>query len=138
MPFFAIACFAAVILPSAEPTDPRPLDEIEPPYANGDWSWLNGTNRQPPSMLKWGPITGSVFVDAYYAFQFSRPRDHTIFQTTTAPRHNEIALNLVALGVEVSDLGGPIGRLYLQAGSNQETLWGQDASTQRGQFLTLR
>jgi hypothetical protein len=116
----------------------RPLDEREPPYGNGDWSWLNGTNRQPGSLLKWGPITGSVFVDAYYAFQFSEPRDHTIFLTTAAPRHNEIAINLVALGVEVADLGGPIGRLYLQAGSNGETLWGQDASTLRGQFLTLR
>jgi hypothetical protein len=116
----------------------RPLDEREPPYGNGDWSWLNGTNRQPGSLLKWGPITGSIFVDAYYAFQFSQPQDHTIFLTTAAPRHNEISINLVALGVEVADLGGPIGRLYLQAGSNDETLWGQDASTLRGQFLTLR
>jgi len=29
----------------------RPLDEREPPYGNGDWSWLNGTNRQPSSLL---------------------------------------------------------------------------------------
>ncbi len=120
------------------PKKPAPLDEREPPYGNGDYSWLNGSNRQPASLLKWGPLTGSVLVDAYYAFQFSQPKDHTIFQTTTAPRHNELAINLVALGVEVADLGGPIGRLYLQAGSNEETLWGQDASTQRGQFLTLR
>ena len=115
-----------------------PLDEREPPYGDRDYSWLNGGNRQPDSLLKWGPLTGSVFVDTYYAFQFSQPIDHTIFQTTTAPRHNELAVNLVALGVEVSGLDGPIGRLYLQAGSNVETDWGQDASTQRGQFLTLR
>jgi hypothetical protein len=118
--------------------DEKPLDEREPPYGNGDFSWLNGSNRQPDSLLKWGPLTGSVFVDAYYAFQFAQPGDHTIFQTTTAPRHNELAVNLVALGVEVSGLNGPIGRLYLQAGSNVETDWGQDASTLRGQFLTLR
>ena len=121
-----------------KPAAEKPLDEREPLYANGDFSWLNGGNRQPDSLLKWGPLTGSVFVDAYYAFQFSQPADHTIFQTTTAPRHNEIALNLVSLGVEVSGLDGPIGRLYLQAGSNVETDWGQDASTRRGQFLTLR
>jgi len=115
-----------------------PLDEREPPFGSGDFTWLNGNNRQPASLLRWGPLTGSILVDTYYAFQFSRPIDHTIFQTTTAPRHNELAVNLVSLGVEVGDLGGPIGRLYLQAGSNEETLWGQDASTQRGQFLTLR
>ena len=79
-----------------------------------------------------------MFVDAYYGFQFAQPQDHTVFQTTSAPRHNEIALNLVALGVEIGGLNGPIGRLYIQAGSNVETDWGQDASTQRGQFLTLR
>ena len=127
----------ALLLAAAEARE-KPLDEREPPFASGDFSWLNGGNRQPDSLLKWGPLTGSIFVDAYYAFQFSQPVDHTIFQTTTAPRHNELALNLVALGVEISGLDGPIGRLYLQAGSNGETDWGQDASTQRGQFLTLR
>lgn len=132
------ACMVVLGLAVSASAKELPLDEREPPFANGDWSWLNGGNRQPPSLLKWGPLTGSVYVDAYYAFQFWRPQDHTIFQTTTAPRHNEIALNLVALGVEVADLDGPIGRLYLQAGSNEETLWGQDASTGRGQFLTLR
>jgi len=124
--------------PPTQPAKLVPLDEREAPYANGDFSWLNGSNRQPDPLLKWGPITGSIFVDAYYAFQFSQPADHTIFQTTTAPRHNELAVNLVSLGVEVAGLGGPIGRLYLQAGSNEETNWGQDATTQRGQFLTLR
>lgn len=134
MPAIALALLAAA---SAAPAA-KPLDEREPPYADRDYGWLNGGNRQPDSLLKWGPLTGSVFVDGYYAFQFSQPADHTIFQTTTAPRHNELALNLVALGVEVSGLDGPIGRLYLQAGSNVETDWGQDASTQRGQFLTPR
>jgi hypothetical protein len=138
MTAFALFVLLAVGAGTSTAAEEKPLDDREPPYANGDWSWLNGTNRQPSTLLTWGPITGSVYVDAYYAYQFSRPKDHTIFQTTTAPRHNEIAINLVALGVEVANIGGPIGRLYLQAGANQETLWGQDASTLRGQFLTLR
>jgi hypothetical protein len=136
--FPEVALLAVVGTATSTETAERPLDEREPPYANEDFSWLNGANRQPSSLLKWGPLTGTVLVDAYYAFQFSRPIDHTIFQTTTGPRHNEIAINLVTLGVEVGDLGGPIGRLYLQAGSNEETLWGQDATTMRGFFLTLR
>ena len=123
--FFLAAFPCSNAIAEDKPAAEKPLDEREPPYANGDFSWLNGGNRQPDSLLKWGPLTGSVFVDAYDAFQFSQPADHTIFQTTTAPRHNEIALNLVALGVEVSGLDGPIGRLYLQAGSDVETDWGQ-------------
>jgi len=132
-----LAVLATGLLCGAAKGEEKPLDEREPAYGAGDFSWLNGGNRQPDSLLKWGPVTGSVFVDTYYAFQFSQPIDHTIFQTTTAPRQNEIALNLVALGVDVSGLNGPIGRLYLQAGSNVDTDWGQDASTRRGQFLTL-
>jgi hypothetical protein len=128
----------ALALTGSAAAGEKPLDEREPPYADGDFSWLNGSNRQPDSLLKWGPLTGSIYVDAYYAFQFSQPVDHTIFQTTTAPRHNEIAVNLVAAGVEVSGLDGPIGRLYLQFGNNVETDAGQDASVQRGQFLTFR
>ena len=58
-----LCCCLARVADAAE----RPLDEREPPYGNGDWSWLNGSNRQPSSLLKWGPITGSIFVDAYYA-----------------------------------------------------------------------
>ncbi len=81
-----VLALAASISNSAT-AEEKPLDEREPPYGNGDFSWLNGGNRQPDSLLKWGPLTGSVFVDAYYAFQFSQPADHTIFQTTTAPRH---------------------------------------------------
>jgi hypothetical protein len=138
LPRLAALVVVCTLAPEAGAAEEKPLDEREPPFADGDWSWLNGSNRQPSSLLKWGPLTGSIFIDAYYAFQFSGPQDHTIFPTTAAPRHNEMALNLVALGVEVADLGGPIGRLYLQAGSNEETIWGQDATTQRGQFLTLR
>src|SRR5260370_36967096 len=98
----------------------RPLDEREPPFGDGDWSWLNGSNRQPNSLLKWGPLTGSLFVDSYYDFQFSQPQDHTLFLPTAAPRHNELAVTLSSSAVAVADLGGPIGRAHLQACSNDE------------------
>ena len=32
-----------------------------------------------------GPLTWSLYVDTYYAWQFHQPIDHTIFPTTTAP-----------------------------------------------------
>src|SRR5215471_9451461 len=120
--------------PAAEP----PLDVREPPFSNRDYSWMNGTNTQPPSLLTMGPVTWSIYVDTYYAWQFHQPIDHTIFPTTTAPRHNEISLNLAHLGVDVTGLDGPIGRLYLQYGSIVETIAGQDTTTTRGFYLTNR
>ncbi|HZS41197.1 MAG TPA: outer membrane beta-barrel protein, partial [Polyangia bacterium] len=121
--------------PAPPPAPPPPLDVREPPFADFDSSWMNGTNRQPASLLVTGPLTWSIYVDAYYGWQFWAPVDHTVFPSTTAPRHNEIGFNLATLGVEVN-LDGPIGRIYLQYGSNVETDAGQDRTVQRGFFLT--
>src|SRR5437868_2556698 len=79
-----------------------PLDLAEPPFGPFEFSWMNGSNPQPASLLGMGPLTWSVYVDAYFAWQFQGPLDHTIFPTTTAPRHNEISLNLAHLGVDQS------------------------------------
>ncbi len=114
----------------------QPLDVREAPFSDLDSSWLNGTNRQPASLLGAGPVTFSIYADAYYAYQFQHPIDHTIFPTTTAPRHNEISLNLAALGVDVTGLDGPIGRVYLQYGANTQTDTAQDKTLTRGYFLT--
>jgi hypothetical protein len=120
------------------PAEQRPLDVREPPFAEFDFSWMNGNNPQPPSLLGVGPVTLSLYVDTYYAWQFQRPIDHTIFPTTTAPRHDEISLNLAHVGIDVTGLDGPTGRLYLQYGSIVETIAGQDTTTTRGFFLTNR
>jgi hypothetical protein len=116
----------------------KPLDEREPPFGAFDLSWMNGSNPQPPSLLHMGPVTFSLYVDTYYAWQFHQPQDHTIFPTTVAPRHNEISLNLAHIGFDVTGLDGPIGRFYLQYGSIVETIAGQDTTTDRGFFLTNR
>jgi hypothetical protein len=119
----------------AAPAADAPLDVREPPFAL-DFNWMNGTNTQPSSLLTMGPITWSLYVDTYYAWQFNQPIDHTIFPTTTAPRHDEISLNLAHVGIDVTGLDGPIGRLYIQYGTTVQTVAGQDTTTTRGYFLT--
>ena len=116
----------------------KPLDVREPTFGEFDFAWMNGNNAQPASLLTSGPVTFSLYIDTYYAWQFHRPIDHTIFASTTAPRHNEISLNLAHLGVDVTGLDGPIGRLYIQYGSTVETVAGQDTTTTRGYYLTNR
>jgi hypothetical protein len=123
--------------PAAPPAD-KPLDVLEPPFSDVDSSWMNGSNSQPASLLTMGPLTWSLYVDTYYAWQFHQPIDHTIFPTTVAPRHDEISLNLAHVGIDVTGLDGPIGRLYVQYGSIVETIAGQDTTTTRGFFLTNR
>jgi hypothetical protein len=124
--------------PDRPPPPSQPLDMREPTFGEFDFSWMNGNNPQPASLLGMGPLTWSLYVDTYFAWQFHQPADHTIFPTTTAPRHNEISLNLAHIGVDLTGLDGPIGRLYLQYGSIVETIAGQDTTTTRGFFLTNR
>jgi hypothetical protein len=120
----------------APPQKPQePLDVREPPFGEFDFSWLNGNNRQPASLLQTGILTWSIYVDGYFSWDFQAPVDHTIFPTTTGPRHNEISLNLGAIGVDLA-LDGPIGRLYVQYGSNVATVPGQDSTFNRGFYLT--
>ncbi|MBL8910523.1 MAG: outer membrane beta-barrel protein [Archangium sp.] len=128
--------------PTQTVPDAQPLDVTEPPFSKFDWSWLNGSNYQPASLLKIGPVVPTFFVDADYAWQFSNPADHTIFPTTTAARHSEFSLNLAYLGFELlangidTPFGGPIGRFEVQMGSYIATIHGQDATLQRGSFLS--
>ena len=104
--------------PDAGTAEPPPLDVAEPPFSRFDWTWMNGSNYQPSSLLRIGPVTPTFFVDADYAWQFSNPVDHTIFPTTTAARHSEFSLNLAYVGFELNGIdtkyGGPIGRIELQ------------------------
>ena len=128
--------------PESKPDAQPPLDLREPPFANMDSSWLNGSNRQPESLLKVGPTVLSLYVDAFYAFQLRQPKDHTIFPTTTAPRHNELSLNLASIGIELppnaidTPSGSPIGQLSLQYGDFTQTVGGQDTTVDRGFFLS--
>ena len=124
----------------AKPVEPaaQTLDLREPTFGEFDFSWMNGNNPQPSSLLQTGPVTFSLYIDTYAGWQFHEPIDHTVFPTTTAPRHNELSLNLAHLGVDVTGLDGPIGRLYIQYGSTVETIAGQDTTTTRGYYLTNR
>ena len=124
--------------PPPPPAAPQPLDVREPTFGEFNFGWMNGNNSQPDSLLKTGPLTLSLYIDTYFGWQFHAPIDHTVFPTTTAPRHNEISLNLAHVGFDVTGLDGPIGRLYIQYGSTVETIAGQDTTTTRGFYLTNR
>lgn len=133
---------SAAPAPAAPDAEPKPLDLREPPFAFGDFTWLNGNNRQPDSLLKVGPLTFGMIVDSYYLFQFARPIDHTAFPSTVAPRYNELSLNMVGFGAELppnaidSKNGGPVGQFNLQWGATAEATMGQDTTFARGSYLS--
>ena len=65
-------------------------------------------------------VSYGAFVDSYYAYDFSRPRNFDRSYTTQAVRHNEFNVNLAFVEAKVS---GPRvrGRLALQAGTSVQS-----------------
>ena len=136
----ALALTAAFALGAASARadgKPAPLDVREPPFGEYDFSWLNGSNNQPASLLTVGPLTWTLYIDAYYAFQFhaaDRPHD--------LPRHGRLPGTTKSRSTWVSSAStspastGPSAALWIQYGSNVETAAGQDQTVQRGYFLS--
>jgi hypothetical protein len=133
--------FGLALLLAAASARAEPLDVREPPFA-GNFLWLNGSNRQPDSLLKLNVVTLGVYVDTYFMIQFHNPIDHTAFPSSVAPRHNEASLNLASLDITlpagaIDTAGGsPTGEFALQYGALTQTVAAQDTTTQRGFFLT--
>lgn len=103
----------------------------------GDYAWMNGSNYQPASLLSMGPLTWTLMVDTYYGYALAAPKDHTVFPTTTAPRHHEIGVNLGLVGFEVTEYKHLFGKLMLQHGHYVDTITGPDASVGRGAYAGL-
>jgi hypothetical protein len=79
-------------------------------------------------LLAQGPSEGlrvGAFVDAYYAWDVSRPRSLDRVYTTQPARHSEFNVNLAYLDVRVER--GPVrGRLALQAGTSVQSNYGAE------------
>ena len=129
----ALAASIAILGPALPAAAQAAAEVPSPP----DFTWLNGTNYQQATPLKTGPLTWTLMVDTYFGYAFNRPADHTVFPTTTAPRHNEFNLNLGVLGLEVTDEEGLFGKLLFQSGNYVDTITGTDATTSRGAYSSL-
>src|SRR5438105_2414400 len=82
-----------------------------------DVTWMNGQSRQRDFPLaglsKY--VTGSLYLDTYYAFSTHRPRDHTLVGSASVGRHGEFQLNLASAGLEWN-YRHVIGRISVQTG----------------------
>jgi hypothetical protein len=108
-----------------------------------DLTWINGQNRQTNSVLtmqdkKTGEtiITGVAFADAYYNYNFSKPKDNTHVASSSIGRSNEFALNQVSIGIE-SNYKNTIGRLWLQWGQLGSIVQDLDGSVAHGRNTNI-
>ncbi len=111
-------------------TSPTPKVAAEP-FAFGDFSWLNGGNRQPSALLETKYVTLSVLLDANYTYSLNNPIDHTISGTTTNSRHNELNLLMASVGGDFH-YQSLRGTLSVQFGNRAELVYANDPTSRRG------
>ncbi len=105
------------------------------PFAWGDFSWVQGNNRQKNSLLKSKYFTGGVTIDCNYNYNFVNPIDHTNSGSTATFRSNEFNLSYIEAGGEFYEpKSGARAKLMLQFGSRATGIPRNDNTPLRGQF----
>jgi hypothetical protein len=122
----------APALPPSAPAPPAEQKATEP-FAFGDFTWLNGANRQTKALLDSPVFTGSFLLDINYTASANNPIDNTVVGSTALSRNNEITLAFVGFGGDFH-YENARGRLMTQFGVRSTLVPRNDGSTGRGQF----
>jgi opacity protein-like surface antigen len=115
--------------PPQAPTEEKPAE----PFAFGDFTWLNGANRQHKALLDSPVFTGSFLLDVNYTASLNRPIDNTVVGSTALSRNNEFTLAFVGFGGDFH-YEHARARLMTQFGTRAVLVPRNDFSTFRGQF----
>jgi hypothetical protein len=103
------------------------------PFAYGDFSWLNGNNRQSAALMD-GPIfTPDFTVDVNYTRSNTNPIDNTVLGSTALSRNNEFTVSFVGIGGDFH-YQNVRGRIMTQFGTRATVVPRNDYSGYRGQY----
>ncbi|MCL2448252.1 MAG: porin [Polyangiaceae bacterium] len=115
------------------PAAPEQQEKAADPFAFGDFTWLNGSNRQHKALLDSEIFTGSFLIDVNYTASQNNPIDNTVVGSTALSRNNEITLAFLGFGGDFH-YKNTRGRLMTQFGNRSTLVPRNDFSTFRGQF----
>ena len=118
---------AELVLPQAD-TVVTPAD----PFTFGDFTWLNGNDRQHTALLDSKYFTGEFLLDVNYTASNRHPIDHTVVGSTALARDNEFELSLAAMGGDFH-YENARGRVLLQIGTRATVVPRNDLSVLHGQ-----
>jgi|HubBroStandDraft_2_1064218.scaffolds.fasta_scaffold09436_3 hypothetical protein len=123
-------------IPFAPTPPPAPAPAAEPvaePFAFGDFTWLNGTNRQHSAILDSPLFTGSVLLDVNYTQSKNNPIDNTVVGSTALSRNHELTLAFMGFGGDLHYQNARL-RIMMQYGLRATLVPRNDYSSFRGQF----
>lgn len=105
------------------------------PFTWGNFTWIQGNNRQKNSLLDTKYFTGSVTIDCNYNYSFNRPVDHTNSGSTATFRSNEFNISYIEAGGEFHEpKTGARAKLMLQFGARATGIPRNDNTPLRGQY----
>ena len=117
---------------SSVPVSPNPID-MQTPFADYDWTWLNGNARTKDSPLDSKYFTGEFRADTHYGEDFNQPIDHSMGGSSEVFRNNEVQLEQISLGGDLH-VGNVRGRILTLFGMFAQTTPRNDASVAVGQW----
>ena len=106
------------------------------PFAFGDFTWMNGQNRQKSQPLSNSFATVNLYLDTYYGYSFNKPRDDTIVGSGAVGRNTEWQINNATIGVE-TNYKNVLGKLTLQTGNQLAVTQDLDGTVNRGRNLSV-
>jgi hypothetical protein len=125
----------AAVPGSAPPSSvqpPAPVDN-DTPFADYDWTWLNGISRQHEYPLDTKYFSPEFRADTFYGEDFNQPIDHSMGGSSEVFRNNEVQLEDLSIGGDFHD-GSMRGRVLMLFGMFSATTVRNDASPAVGQW----
>lgn len=122
---------AASPAPQADATEAPP--DLVTPFADHDWTWLNGNSRQHEYPLDTKYFSPEFRADTFYVEDGNQPIDHTMGGSSEIFRNNEVQLEDLSIGGDFHD-GQMRGRVLMLFGMFAATTARNDASPSVGQW----
>ncbi len=125
---------AASAAPAPQAPEPTaPATDIITPFADYDWTWLNGNTRQHDSPLDSKYFSGEFRADTFYGIDGNQPIDHSMGGSSEVFRNGEVQLEDLSIGGDFHD-GNMRGRVLALFGMFSSTTVRNDASPAVGQW----
>ena len=103
------------------------------PFAWGDFTWMNGTDRQKSALLDSKYFTGTFTADVNYTQSNHHPIDNTVVGSTALARDREFTVSFLGFGGDFH-WNNVRGRVLTQFGTRSTVVPRNDFSQYRGQY----
>ena len=118
-------------VPAAAPAAPEV--DLKTPFADWDWTWLNGNPRNKDTAFDSKFFTPEIRADLTYTYDFNRPSDDSMGGSSELFRSNEIQLEQLGIGGDFH-WDNVRARFMTQFGKYSTATIRNDASYAKGQW----